>query len=532
LHCRSTETSAWRTQNTRTSFAIDERGWVLLLCAAQVLLWSFAFGLTYSAPELDGAEQFVWSFSLENGYWKHPPMPSWIMHALIHMFGTSVVLPFVATQISIVVALALTWRLGCEFMSARRSLVAMVLTSLVTYHNIGGDSFNHNTALLPFQAAALLAFYRATRLGQWHRWAMVGLLAGLAMLVKYVAALPLMGMLVYFAIDRKLHTRRQLTGLAIAMAVFVLTMLPHVIWLERTDFLPFRYARSVAQSLPGLAQSAGDLAMFLLMQAVRLVPLACGAWFALRRRPRADGTGADMAGIAEPDAKPDDKLFLWVAAASPLLLTVAMGLLTQTQMQSRWGTNAFLLSGWIVMSSVRRIDTDRAFARAVRFAAITHLALCLGMTLSKTVLADRLGVRTRANFPGAVLARNAHKTWELYSKDPLRIVVSDIWLGGNIIANSDDRVAVLIDGRHLKSPWVRESAVRDCGALVLDDQTNDPARRVQADAALSALMRRADFTGTWELPWADSGGGVRSGHSGRVRWGVILPTAAANCRLK
>jgi len=40
---------------------------VLLLCAAQVLLWSLAFGLTYSAPELDGAEQFVWSFSLESG---------------------------------------------------------------------------------------------------------------------------------------------------------------------------------------------------------------------------------------------------------------------------------------------------------------------------------------------------------------------------------------------------------------------------------------------------------------------------------
>ena len=27
----------------------------------------------------------------------------------------------------------------------------MLLTSLVTYHNIGADAFNHNTALLPFQ---------------------------------------------------------------------------------------------------------------------------------------------------------------------------------------------------------------------------------------------------------------------------------------------------------------------------------------------------------------------------------------------
>jgi hypothetical protein len=168
----------------------------------------------------------------------------------------------------------------------------------------------------------------------------------------------------------------------------------------------------------------------------------------------------------------------------------------------------------------------------VRFAAVAHLVLCLGLTLSKTVLAEQLGVRTRANFPGAVLARKAHETWTAYSPDPLRIVVSDIWLGGNIIANGNDHVAVLIDGHYLKSPWVRESAVNDCGALVLDDQTNDAAGHVQADAALDALMRRADFTGTWDLPWADASAEVRSARSGRVRWGVILPNAASNCKLR
>lgn len=527
MYYGETNTPAWRSSNAGTP-VIDERTWVLLLCVAQGLLWSLAFGLTYSAPELDGAEQFVWSFSLENGYWKHPPMPSWIMHSLIRVFGASVALPFVATQIGIVIALALTWRLGCEFMSARRSLIAMVLTSLVTYHNIGGDCFNHNTALLPFQAGALLAFYRATRLGLWHRWALAGLLAGLAMLVKYVAVLPLIGMLAYFALDRSLHTRRQLAGLAIAGAVFVLTMLPHVIWLERTDFLPFRYARSVAQSLPGFTQTAADLAMFLVMQAVRLLPFACGVWFALRRQAR--GERADPG--SRPELEPNDKLFLWVAAVAPLLLTVAIGLLSQTQMQSRWGANAFLLSGWVVMSSVRRVDTGRALTRAVCFAAGAHLVLCLGMTLSKTVLADKLGIRTRANFPGAVLAHNAHETWKRHTQDPLRIVVSDIWLGGNIIANSEDRVAVLIDGHYVKSPWVRESAVRDCGALVLDDQTNDTAGHVQADAALDAVMRQADFTGTWELPWADTNAEVRSGRSGQVRWGIILPSSDANCSLK
>ncbi|MGI4935897.1 MAG: glycosyltransferase family 39 protein, partial [Janthinobacterium lividum] len=121
---------------------------VLLLCLGQVVLWGIATAYAYKAPELDSAEQFIWSFALEGGYWKHPPVPSWIMHFLVAVFGPSVPLPYIATQVAIVTAMALTWRLACEFMTPQRALIAMLLTSLVTYHNIGGDNYNHNTVLL------------------------------------------------------------------------------------------------------------------------------------------------------------------------------------------------------------------------------------------------------------------------------------------------------------------------------------------------------------------------------------------------
>ena len=75
-----------------------------LLALAQALLWSLAFSLVYKAPALDGAEQFVWAFSLENGYWKHPPLPSWILHGLMEVFGPSVALSFVTTQLGVLVS--------------------------------------------------------------------------------------------------------------------------------------------------------------------------------------------------------------------------------------------------------------------------------------------------------------------------------------------------------------------------------------------------------------------------------------------
>ncbi len=505
----------------------DQRRWVALLCIGQVLLWSLVVGLNYSAPEVDSAEQFVWAFSMENGYWKHPPLPSWIMHGLIQLFGASLLLPFVATQTGIVIALALTWRLGLEFMSPTRSLIAMALTSLVTYHNIGGDSFNHNTVLLPFQAATLLLFYLATRRQAWHLWALTGLFAGLAMLVKYVALFPLAGLLVYFALDRSLHTRRTLLGLLLAVGIFTLVLVPHLLWLRASNFLPFRYAHEVTRELPGLLATLESLAGFVFTQLMRLLPFFVG--LALVMLP--GHTAACAAGKLSPLAA-GDRLFVWVAACTPLVITMGIGLFSETALQARWGTNAFLLTGLLAMTLLRRPDSPAMFKRCLQAVIVMQVVLCVSQTLSKTVLADRFERRTRANFPGAALALKAQETWAAHTDAPLRLVVSDIWLGGNLIANSPQRLAVLIDGHHFKSPWVKDKAVENCGALILDDTTEDSAGHAAPNPALDALMARAEFAGTWTLPWAHPKLRADSPERGVVRWGIIRPEPGQACALR
>jgi 4-amino-4-deoxy-L-arabinose transferase-like glycosyltransferase len=501
---------------------------VAIFCAAQVLLWSLMCAANYSSLEIDSAEQFVWAVSMEGGYWKHPPLPSWIMHGLVQVFGASVVLPLAATQVCIVTALALTWRLGCEFMSPMRSFIAMALTSLVTYHNICGDSFNHNTVLLPFQAATVLLFYLACKRGAWHLWALAGLFAGLSMLVKYVALLPLAGLLLYVLLDSTLHTRRALSGLALAIGVFVLVLLPHGLWLHASNFLPFRYAQEVTRETPGLGATLSSLADFSLTQVIRLSPFLMGCCFLFR----AKSSGQEIRG-ASALSRPQG-LFLWTAVCAPLLLTMAFGLCTETALQGRWGANAFLLVGMVTMAQWRRPESPAMLRRCVQVVFAFQVVLCLGQTFGKTAFADFLGRRTRANFPGAELALQARRTWQAHTGIPLRLVVSDIWLGGNVIANSPKRLAVMIDGRSFKSPWVQDKAIDRCGALVLDDTTADSAGRGAPDPVLDALMSRARYTGTWTMPWAHAPlrpPAQGAPDRGAVRWGIILPTDGAACEL-
>ena len=497
----------------------------LLLAVGQVLLWSLAFGISYSAPEIDSAEQFVWAFSLENGYWKHPPAPTWILHALVALFGPSVPLPFVLAQVSIVVALGLGWRLACEFMSPQRALIGTLLTSLVVYHNLGGDNFNHNTGLLPFQAAMVLMFYRATRHGGLGRWALAGLFAGLAMLVKYVALMPIAGLLLCLVVDRRLHRREVLAGVAVAAAVFAVVLMPHVLWLNRTDFLPFRYAHSVAKTAPEFGGALGSVGEFLFIQLLRLLPFLIGLAIVCRRAP-----GWLPANPAPAPIPPADRLFLTIAALSPLALTLLFCLATRTELQSRWGTNAFLLVGVLAMAWWPRLDSAIALRRAVVVALTVHLAFAVTMTVGKTAIADLLHRPTRANFPGAVLAQHAQAVWAEHTDAPLRIVVSDIWLGGNIVAHSSGRVAVLIDGHRFKSPWIDPQALENCGALVLDDLSSP--REAAPNPALDALMARAEATGVWNLPWAVGQQEATAYGSGAVRWGVIPPRNSKACRFR
>lgn len=501
-----------------------DRVWrlVLLLCIGQVILWSVATGLAYHSPEIDSAEQLVWSFSMEGGYWKHPPLPSWVMHCMLALFGPSVVLTFVMAQAAIVIAMALIWRLGCEFMSPQRSLIAMLLTSLVTYHNLGGDNFNHNTVLLPLQVAMTLAFFLATRRGSWSLWAAAGLFAALSMLSKYVAWMPIAGLLLYLLLDRALHHRRTLIGLALGAAVFGLVMLPHVLWLQATDFVTFKYARMVLPTTDP-SSSLRATVSFLVVQVERLMPMLFALAFLLIRTDK--GMAGSLACVEPPRR---DRMFLWMASLAPLTLTIIFGLVAQTELKPRWGANAFLFSGLLAMMLVQRRETTAMLRAALRFTIVLHLLLALSLALGQSLIAEHLGRGTRKNFPGALLTMETVRTWKAHTSAPLHIVVARTWLGGNIVANMPSRLAVLIAGDYGKTPWVRPQDVSDCGAMILEEQTIDSRGLPGENPAIHTLMAGASATGEWNLSSDEA-----RPHAGHViRWGILLPQHPASCAIQ
>ncbi len=276
-----------------------------LLLLGMVLLWTVLCGVSHRAPDLDGMEELVWASSFELGYYKHPPFPSWVLYGLTFVFGKPVWLTFFAGQLFSALALWFVWRLGCEFTTPRRALMATLMVSTIAYFSLRGTIYNHNTAQLWSIAAATWLFYKALRYQKPAYWIWLGVVAALATMTKYSAMIQFA--VFFFFMLRQGHLRQgqTLKGLVFALVAYLVVVSPHLYWLADHHFAPLMYAdRSIDTTTSQGAWK--DILDFVLDQFGRLSPmvvvwLALWFWTAKVARKAGGGTGQGKLGVVAPD---------------------------------------------------------------------------------------------------------------------------------------------------------------------------------------------------------------------------------------
>ena len=182
---------------------------------AVVVVWALWAAYFNTAQFGDNIEQFNWAQSLELGYHKHPPLPSWLLGSVIKLFGPSVYWAYVLATLCLLGTAVLTWLIGRELVGARVAAAAVVLWGLNMTFSQRVQLYNHNTVLVLWLAAAVWCAMRASRAARtaplW--WLATGLAAGAAVLSKYQALVPLAGLLLALVGSGRLKRRAQWGGL-------------------------------------------------------------------------------------------------------------------------------------------------------------------------------------------------------------------------------------------------------------------------------------------------------------------------------
>lgn len=442
------------------------------------VVWLTHLSYTSLSPPTDNIEQLTWVHSLEGGYYKHPPLPTWLFWLPAQLFGVNAWTSYATGAAFTLGAMGVLWRLLSILRGDRYATLALLAALCVTYYNGRLYYYNHNVVLMFFVAASAALCWKAHQTGRAVWWIALGGALGLGALSKYQIAVTMVCVIVFWLHQRGWRDPSRRCGLLLAALVALLVFVPHVWWLREHDFGPIHYAMetSLGSDLGLLARWTDSLHWVADQLLNRAMPawvlLACMA-YALRRR---NALPAQEERDGEPVPIDAARALLLSWGLVPLLFMPLVGLLGGAELQLQWGTPFLLFaipaamelaSPWVAWSR-----TLLRPAMAV-FGAIQVLLLLLSHITSPRG-PQALQDHHWRTFDSEALARLLQQPARAALGGKICLVTGPAALAGALALELSDRPKVLIDGRYDYSPWVPPELIVQCGALELNRGTPLP----------------------------------------------------------
>ena len=91
----------------------------------QVLIWWLLPALLQHNLPLDVIELLAWGREWQIAYFKHPPLPAWIVETIAVVSGRWPLAQYLIGPMSSALALIAIWRLGRELLGERRTPLSL-----------------------------------------------------------------------------------------------------------------------------------------------------------------------------------------------------------------------------------------------------------------------------------------------------------------------------------------------------------------------------------------------------------------------
>lgn len=463
----------------------------LLVFAA---VWLLHLASTSLSPPVDNIEQLTWVRSLEWGYYKHPPLPTWLLWLPVHLLGLSESTSYLMGGAVTLGAMGVLWRLMRDLRGPTHATLALLAALCITYYNGRLYYYNHNVVLLLAVVVSAWCSWRAFDERRLRWWLALGVTIGLGALAKYQIAVTVLSVLCFWVSQRGWRDSLHVRGLLLAALTALLIFTPHLLWLPTHDFGPIRYA--LATSL-GVHLGAGErlvnaghwLADQLLNRSLpALILLGACAYSVLRRGPWLSPTTA----VALHHTKRGSRALIVCWAVVPLVFMPALGILFGSELQLQWGT-AFLP---FVVPAAMELAPSKTWLRVrVTYALKVFMAL-QGCLLAVSYVTSPVGLEALKDhhwrtFKSKTFAEEVAAPARATLGGPIRVVIGEAAIAGALALQLSERPVVLIDGHFRNSPWVSSDLVSSCGAVEVIRASLQPYNAAPVGAAFPEIYWRS-----------------------------------------
>ena len=391
-----------------------------IFITAHLIFWTFIPSITNQNLPLDTIEALAWGSNLDWGFNKHPPMSAFFPEVFFQIFGSQDWIYYLLSQIFVLTSFYYVFKFSKEFFNNDLlGLISVLLIEAIYFYNFTTPEFNVNVCQLPFWSLTVYFSWKIYN-GKEVRFTdcfLVGLFAAFGFLSKYLfiyllASIDLLFVyLIFIKKDRKFDFKYLIT-----LEVFLIVLVPHLIWLNNNEFITITYglARTgLEQSI--LIDHIKFPLIFLIKQVGLLIPFLILVWLLVKKIK------------FKFDLKDKRLLFLLAINILPILLMFLTSVVTGSKIRTMWMTPFYLFFGTLfiyVFQSQINIKKLKPFMIGFIFLFFLSPILYAYVSISKD---DK-----RTDYPGKEIAIKTQYAWDQQFKSKINVVYGNEWNAGNL----------------------------------------------------------------------------------------------------
>ena len=391
-----------------------------IFALSHLIIWTLIPSLTNKNLPLDTIEALAWGSNLDWGFNKHPPMSAFFSEVFFKIFGPYDWAYYFLSQIFVLIAFFYVFKFANEILgNIKLSLLSVFLLESIYFYNFTTPEFNVNVCQLPFWSLVVYYSWKIydRKNIEFIDCFLVGLFAAIGFLSKYLFIYLLISidlLFIYLIFIKK--TKKFDFKYLITIEVFLVLLIPHLIWLFDNEFITFIYAfNRTGLEETGIISHIKHPIIFLLKQLGILFPFIFLIWLLIKKIK------------FKINFKDKKLLFLFSISILPVILIFITSLIMGSKIRTMWMTPFYLFFGVLFVYIFQaQINLKRIHSFLYGFLILFFLSPILYsyVSLSQT---DK-----RTDYPGKEIAAKVQIIWNQDFDNDIEFVTGDEWKAGNL----------------------------------------------------------------------------------------------------
>jgi 4-amino-4-deoxy-L-arabinose transferase-like glycosyltransferase len=396
---------------------------LFIFLSTHLFIWTLVPSIVNNNLPLDVIESLAWGSNLEWGFSKHPPMMSFSTEFFYQIFGNQDWAYYLLSQIFVVASFYIIYKLAEDMLKNKYfALLSIFLLEGIYFYNFTTPEFNVNVCQLPFWSLAVLYTWKCIKKDKFKDYLLLGIFVSLGVLSKYLFVYLILSITILF-ICITFREKRLRIKLLTVIPVFLLILLPHLIWLVKNDYITIFYGLHRTGDSSSIWDHIIYPVIFLGKQIGILIPFFLMIFFLFSKYK------------ASFNFKDQKILFLLIINLVPITLMFLTSVIMGVKIRTMWMTPFYLFFGVLIVYIFQsKIDLKKLnnFYYIFGFLFIFSPLAYASISIAKT---DK-----RTDYNGKQKAKMIQLEWNrLYQNKKIYYVWGNEWEAGNLSYHLKDR---------------------------------------------------------------------------------------------